>query len=263
MDSSVARLPALSASPESLPMPAAPPATWTLTGLRSLTRCGGLEVSLDLARPAAGLTISAETSPPSVDHLLGLDLAAACPPSDYWLRDPDITAVYEPADPRQLRATALWRQYACDATIAARDTVAAWELIASAQTSLLDSDPAVSVVADIAADEVRWLTAASRSACWSILTPAATLPAQATAVLAMRSTGSAVLLAPHPDDAPRLDATWEQGRLRLAWQLFSRHLEKGVLLRSRLIAACGPAADTTWTERLLADFHATPPPLST
>jgi hypothetical protein len=232
-------------------------ATWTLTGLRSLTRCGGLEVSLDLARPAAGLTISAEKQPKSIDHLLGLDLAAACPPSDHWLRGTDVTAVYEPADRRQLRATAMWRQHACDATIAA------WELIASAQTSLLDSDPAVSVVADIAADEVRWLAAASRSAGWSTLTPAATLPAQATAVLAMRSTGSAVLLAPHPDDAPRLNANWEQGRLRLAWGLFTRHLEKGVLLRSRVIAACGPASDTTWAERLLADFHAAPPPLST
>jgi hypothetical protein len=244
-------------------MPTAATVNWTLTGLQSLTRCGGLEVSLDLARPAAGLTISAETSPRSVDHLLGLDLAANCPPSDHWLRGPDITAVYEPADPRQLSATAMWRQHACDATIAARDAVATWELIASAQTSLLDSEPAVSVIADVAADEVRWLAAAAQADDWSSLTPATTLPAQATAVLALRSTGSAVLLAPHPDDEPRLDATWEQGRLRLVWRLFTRHLEKGVLLRSRVLAACGPAADTTWTARLLADFHAAPPPLST
>jgi hypothetical protein len=45
--------------------------------------------------------------------------------------------------------------------------------------------------------------------------------------------------------------------------LFTRHLEKGVLLRSRVLAACGPAADTTWTARLLADFHAAAQPLST
>ena len=244
-------------------MPAATTASWTLTGLRSLNRCGGLEVSLDLARPAAGLTISAEKPSRSVDHLLGLDLAADSPPSDHWLRGPDITAVYEPADPRQLRATAMWRQHACDATIAAPHPLAAWELIASAQTSLLDSDPTVSVIADVAADEVRWLAAAAQSNDWSPLTPATTLPAQATAVLALRSTGSAVLLAPHPDDEPRLVATWEQGRLRLVWRLFTRHLEKGVLLRSRVLAACGPAADTSWTARLLADFHAAAPPLST
>jgi len=244
-------------------MPAAATADWTLTGLRSVSRCGGLDVSLDLDRPRAGLAVSAAKPPHGVDHLLGLDLAATCPPSDHWLRGTDITAVYEPADPRHLRATAMWRQHACDAALDGRGAIVAWELIASAQTSLLDSDPAASVVADVAADEVRWLDMATRSDDWSPLPPAATLPARATAVLAIRSDGSAVLVAAHPDDAPRLDAAWDRGRLRLCWRLFTHPLEKGVLLRSRVLAACGPATDTTWTARLLADFQTAPPPLST
>ena len=238
-------------------MPAAPaPASWTLDGLRSQTRCAGLEVSLDLARPAAGLTITASTPPATVDHLLGLDLSANCPPSDHWLRGSDITAVYEPADPRQLRATAMWRQLACDAT------TAAWELIASAQTSLLDSDPAVSVVADIEAADVRW-RGRSQATGWAALAPTAQVPADAAVIMACRPAGTVVLIAPHPDDAARLDTVWQRGRLRLGCRLFTRQLEKGVLLRSRVLAACGPAAEGAWAERLLADFAASPPPLST
>lgn len=257
MDETLTRLPVLPSARESPPMPAASTASWTLDGLRGTTRCGGLEASLDLARPAAGLALASSRQPADIDHLLGLDVGVASPPSDHWLRGSDVTAVYEPADPRQLRATAMWRQHACDAT------VAAWELIASAQTSLLDSDPAVSVVADVAADAVRWLAAARPATGWSMLAPHARLPADVTALLAIRPTGSAVLLAPHPDDAPRLDAAWDGRRLRLACRLFSRQLEKGVLLRSRFLAACGPAADVAWAERVLADFHAAPPPLST
>jgi hypothetical protein len=230
---------------------------WMLDGRRSQARCDGLDVSLDLERPAAGLVIAAGPQPASVDHLLGLDLTASCPPSDHWLRGSDITAVYEPADSRSLRATALWRLRACDAV------TAAWELIASAQTASLDSDPAVSVVADVAATDVRWLEAAPPGSGWSTLAPTAMLPARTTAVLALRPSGSAVLFAPHPDDATQVNASWDQGRLRLSCRLFTRQLEKGVLLRSRVLAACGPARDTAWADRLLADFFASPPPLST
>ncbi|MGB8854275.1 MAG: hypothetical protein WCC69_11990 [Pirellulales bacterium] len=231
-------------------------AAWTLAGLRSQTRCGSFEVSLDLARPAAGLTIAAGAQSAFVDHLLGLDLSANCPPSDHWVRGSDITAVYEPADPRHLRATAMWRQLACDAT------TAAWELIASAQTSRLDSDPAVAVVADIGAGEVRWRGRNPASG-WAALTPTAILPADATVIMSVRPHRTAVLIAPHPDNAARINAVWEQGRLRLGCRLFTHQLEKGVLLRSRVLTACGPAADMAWAERLLADFAASPPPLST
>ncbi len=230
---------------------------WMLDGRRSQARCGSLEVSLDLDRPAAGLVITTGPQPASVDHLLGLDLTASCPPSDHWLRGSDITAIYEPSDSRSLRATALWRLRACDAA------TAAWELIASAQTAILDSDPAVSVVADVAATDVRWLEATAPGSGWSPLAPTATLPARTAAVLAIRPTGSVVLFAPHPDDATQVDASWDQGRLRLSCRLFTRQLEKGVLLRSRVLAACGTARDTAWADRLLADFFASPPPLST
>lgn len=238
-------------------MPAAAASPWTLDGLCGTARCGAIGVSLDLGRPAAGLKVSSVQRPGHADHLLGLDLAASCPPSDHWLRGGDITAVYEPADPRRLRATAMWRQHVGDAA------TAVWELIASAQTSLLDSNPAVSVVADVAATVVRWLSAEQASSDWSTLAPQASLPTRVAAILAVQAADAAVLLAPHPDDAALLDATWDRGRLRLAWRLFTRPLEKGVLLRSRVLAAYGPAADTAWAARLLADFHASPPPLST
>jgi hypothetical protein len=46
--------------------------------------------------------------------------------------------------------------------------------------------------------------------------------------------------------------------------LFSTALEKGVLLRSRVLAAIGPAADATlWAADLAASFAASPPMLTT
>ena len=79
----------------------------------------------------------------------------------------------------------------------------------------------------------------------------------------LRPNAAAVLVAAHPSDAPRLAASWVEGRLELVCRLFTQQLEKGVLLRSRVLAALGPSGDTTWADRLLAEFHAAPPPLTT
>ena len=236
---------------------AMPAAAWTLTGRRGTCRISQVVASVDLENPAEGLTVEPSASGTEPDHLLGLDLGLRCPPGEHWLRGPDITATYEPSDQRQLRATAVWRRHPTDGD------VAAWQLIASAQTSLLDSDPAVTVMSSIAAAESSCLVRGPSAATWTLL-PAERRPhADTSAVLVPRAHGGAVLVAAHPGDAPNLTVSWGHGRIHIICRLFTQQLEKGVLLRSRVIAAVGPSGETTWCDRLLAEFIAAPPPLTT
>jgi len=242
-------------------MPSAPHATWSLANhvasQRSRDAAGGIAAELDLRRPDRGLATT--TRDGHRDHLLGVGVAAArahesAPLTDHWLRGSDLTAVYEPADPRQLRATAMWRIHA------ARGDVACWEVVVSAQTSLLESDAALAVISDIEADEVRWSTPLP---CWQPLDARTPLPDEATFILARRS-GTSILIAMHPADRRRIDVRHAAGRARIECWLFPSAIEKGVLLRSRVMAAVGPRPrDEAWAAETASAFTASPPLLTT
>jgi hypothetical protein len=74
---------------------------------------------------------------------------------------------------------------------------------------------------------------------------------------------TSVLIAVHPADAGRIVVHVRSGRARIECWLFSSTIEKGVLMRSRVLAAFGPAAeDEDWAGRLAADFAASPTPLT-
>ncbi len=233
------------------PMPTAPAATrsppgWTLTDLEA--RAGGGRI--ELAAPAAGLAVG------DGDRLLGLDLRTGRGDPrliDHWVRANDLVCVYEPADPRRLRATAMWRSLAGERP--------AWELVVSAQTSLVESDAAVAVTCELAAGEVLWGRAADGRIAWSSLGDA-TCPPEATCLL-VRRTSDAIVMAVHPADPRRMLVRSAGGRVGIACWLFSTAIEKGVLLRSRVLAALGPGGDPAWAEPLLAGFAASPPPLTT
>lgn len=262
--------------PASAPQPpSAPPTTlrWSAESGSVVDRRDGIAATLDPRDPAAGLSVavatSAARSPVAVDHLLGLDLGTTCRPADHWLRGGDFTVVYEPADARHLRATAMWRLRA--ATVG----VTAWELIVSAQTSLLHSRPALAVVADVAGEELLAggrlaATAGSDGArSWSSPAGYGSLPDDTACALVRRGAAEelaalSVLVAVHPLDPHRIAVRRHGGRVRLECRLFPEALEKGVLLRSRVLAAIGPSAgDRAWADRLVAAFEASPPPLTT
>jgi hypothetical protein len=234
----------------SAPAPTAAAPGWSLAGLVA----SRAERRLDLAAPASGL---GETRPVEADRLLGLDLRSPRGEAglvDHWVRGDDLVAVYEPADPRRLRATAVWRPLPAPAT--------GWELVASAQTSLVESDSAVAVTASLAGEELLWSQgAAAGPAVWRPL-DGPTCPPEATCLLVQRA-ADAVLLAVHPADARQIVISRAGPRVRVDCWLFSTALEKGVLLRSRVLAAIGPAADTAWADAILAAFAASPPPLTT
>lgn len=209
----------------------------------------GGRATLDVTAPGRGVQVHAADD----DAVLGVDLTAL---ADHWVRGADVVATYEPADPRRLRSTVMWRALGCELG------VASWEVVVSAQTAVLETDVAVAVHADVVADSLLWSTPGA-VADWQPLPTATALPAHATAIL-LRRPASTCLLAVHPADARRIDAARHGARWQLTCRLFSAPLEKGVLLRSRVLAAFGPAGgDTAWAERILAAFAASPPPLTT
>jgi len=237
-------------------------AAWSFDGHVALTLSPG--VRLDLTHPSAGL----ET--PGGDHLLGLDLGVELPPIDRWARGDDVTATWESGDQRALRATGLWRHIptqkrnshpgvGTDAT-----GVSAWELIASATTARLRSDSALAVVSDLHADSV--LTSAWGEGAHPTFTPGVDRrnDAQTGIVLVRRTGGPSVLVMLHPSDHQAVTIERHGSRIRIGCWLFPTGVEKGVLLRSRVLAAIGPAdGDLGWSADVARWFAASPPDLAT
>lgn len=234
-------------------MPATQPsATWTLDGTLA---CQG-QARLDLESASTGIAV---TTLHSADHLLGVDLRAsvgmAAALADRWARGNDVVAVYRPADPRRLEATAMWRSIPRFSD--------AWELVLSAQTAVVESDPSLAVTCDVSSGEVLVGRTIEGRVQWSPLASSAPFPKDATCLVVRRS-ADAVLVAVHPEDARRIVVVHESGRLHIACWLFSAAIEKGVLLRGRVVAAIGPVGnDMEWAEALVMAFAASPPPLTT
>ena len=231
-------------------MPDAIDTPWPDTG--SFTTPSGRTIRIDPADPLRG--IDARESGQH-DRLLAVDLGAngtAIPVVDHWRRGPDFTVVVEPADRRLLRATIMWR---CGAAALGID---AWEAVVSAQTSLLDSDATLAVVSECGAAEVH----VGGEAGWTKAS-GGRLHAGATAMLARRATTS-VLVAVHPADLRHVEVEIRDSVARMRCLLFASAIEKGVLLRGRVLAAVGPrTGDEAWASPMLAAFAATPAPLST
>jgi len=259
------------AFPRTHDRPSVSAAAWTIEGLVArqaidaaavwpgiAPRPGMGSASIRLDHPASGIVFVSGDEPPWSGSLLGLVLEPAAeraagghveviPPTDHWVRGDDVVAVYEPQDPRSLRATAMWRRWPTESP-----SVAAWELVVSCQTSLLESDATVAVRTLVPAGEI-----ASQAA---------------TAALLRTSAGRSVLVATHPLEARRLTMIHAEpaggakgaGPVAIECHLFPSVVEKGVLLRGRVLAAVGPREnDEEWSAALLECFAASPPPLTT
>lgn len=215
--------------------------TWTLTGQRAECRHSDTPCWIDLDRPGDGIVFEPRHGSAGA-RLLGVDLRSECRRTERWVRGRDVTAIYEPADSRHLRATAMWRLPAAgDAAVP--PGITAWEVVVSAQTALLQSDSILAVVSDVAATEV--------------FAPAANCR------LARGDNGTTAVVIVHPDDLRRLTVERHDGRATISCWLFSSAVEKGVLLRSRVLAAIGPSVNDTAWAATLADAFATSPPILT
>ena len=254
--------------------PRQPAAAWTIEGLvakqaldASCVPPGMTTASIHLDQPSAGIgfggaadgAVSAGAvsvaglpivllglllDPPAEQSTDGAGRLIA--PTDRWVRGEDVVAVYEPQDPRSLRATAMWRRWPTGSP-----AVAAWELVVSCQTSLLESDASVVVR--------------------TIVPPSRVSSSGATAALARTASGPTVLVATHPLEGRRLTIASPSDGVAtglvptaIDCRLFPSFVEKGVLLRGRVLAAVGPREqDDSWSSVLIDRFGASPPPLTT
>jgi hypothetical protein len=236
-----------------MPASSATVAHWSLAERRATSPEGG---RLDLDAPGRGIALA-----DGRDCVLGVDLRSPCAAGEHWLRGGDLIAIYEPDDPRRLRATAMWRLSPAMAAAAGP----AWELTLSAQTALVQSDAQLAVVCDVGCLDVRYRTAAGH---WSGVAAGGQPPDDATCLLLRRPPAAAqrpetILVAVHPADTRRISLSWHDGRVQVACWLFSTAIEKGVLMRGRVLAALGPAArDEAWAGEVCDAFAAAPPPLT-
>lgn len=241
-------------------MKASPPAVaWSLANQRASCTAGGLSSVIDLAVPQAGLEV-VRPSATWPDRLLGIELNPAGGCTDAWCRGSDVTAVYETGDGGRLRATAMWR--AQPAWLDATRGVWCREVVVSAQTSLLESMPRISVGADVAGDSVVPVAYRAGRLEFSLA------PDREPHGFLVSGPGDlAVVFLVHPVDARGVTARADAGRVHIAARLFPTAVEKGVLLRSRVIAAIGPARDATapgsWLPTLATAFATSPPVLTT
>jgi len=221
--------------------------------------------NLDLDDPTRGVRPHGDEA---ADTLLGVELRGPFHLADHWIRAGDAAAIYESADERRLRVTAMWRLHA------GGGRVRAWELILSAQTALLHSDPRLVVVSRVAGggrggaarcawghcegDGVVWRDEASPQAAAVLVVPGDDD--------ARGGAGGAesVVVVGHPGEVERLAVRHDAGDVVVEAWLFAGDLEKGVLLRGRVLAAIGPAATArTWAGDLALAFAGTAPMLST
>lgn len=226
---------------------------WELEGHVARPRPTGPDggARIDLSAPPDGLAIARG------DRLLGIDAGVRAAPIDSWVRGDDVTATWRSADARGLSVTARWRVLA-DA-VGGPDGVEAWEIVASATTDRLHADASLAVTSEIAADEVLAASWEGRR-CGPF--DARAVPARD--LFLVRRGGTSVLLAVHPDETHLWRILRRDGRIGIDCLLFPAGVEKGVLLRSRVLAARGPAAgDLAWATSLADRFGASPPELST
>lgn len=240
------------------PVPTAcEPAPWTLSADHSLAATAG--TTLNLTDAATGLIVDEGV------HVLGLKLPAGCGPVEAWPRGADLTAVYEPTDDRQLRITAMWR---LGFTSPATNDIRSWQMVLSAQTALLTSTAEISVLSEVCGVH------ATVAGHWAGETVAWERPGEqpATCLRVSYCTRDGrtrcVVIAIHPDDPGAIDQhSLEDGSLQVCCRLFPSDVEKGVLLRSRVLVAVGPhdtpeQAEGDWSADLLRQFAGSPPVLT-
>ena len=232
-------------------------ARWQLVGAQATLGFERFAAHLDVANPATGL---GQFSVDGIQVDPRMRIFAVCPPEggqsapvrlrESYLRGRDLVATYWESDASRFRIEIYWR----DVTDQYSGALAAVELVLSLQTSLLDSQPRLTVSSLLPAaavwrsavdgpgsvaeqplecppDAVREFTAADGAGCFRF---------------SIHSSGCDYVELVHPADfewsslrAAR--ATEGPGTMLLTHRLFEQRLEKGVILRSRLLGLFLPS----------------------
>lgn len=245
---------------------------WRLDGLQAILQMPQLSAAVDVLRPTRGLgELSFKGQPRPEMQLLCVDFVgseslAASEIDDCYERCDDLVATYAQTAQRVFRTQIYWRP-------AERSGVGtAIELVASVQTSLLDSRPVLTTGSRLRASAVFRLTSADEVAFEPV-----SLQAEAPLRFDNRQPGCFVARIDeqlsyaemvHPLDAREtsvaITAQSDGPRLELRHRLFARPLEKGVILRSRVLGLLLPRQDDLQVAaRQYQVFAAAEPPLTT
>jgi hypothetical protein len=190
------------------------------------------EVQLD-----GGLFSDFHPLAPELTALTALELAAA----EHYVRGGDLVATYPDRPANQLRTQVYWR-----AGTHPRDgALAAIELVVSVQTSLLDSCPKIAIGSHLHASEALRMTDSQSGAFTSIVPPSAEVDPDSVAdaphcyLFRLPGRQYSYIEMIHPADVQ--STTWDgwlhgpHYRLQLRHELFADRLEKGVILRARVL----------------------------
>jgi hypothetical protein len=247
--------------------------TWFLGGSRATLQAGPLAATLDLARPALGLSAVRCHGQPLALSLLALEAPATAQwdgasLAEGYVQCDNLVAVYRESPFWPVRVDGRWRA-------GVEGPLVVLDLVVSVRTSLLDSLPEMAVRSTVAASGAWGLVSAGGGRfepCPDGLGPQASPGARdATAGLSSNADGARGAIAGlsrsadgtvgqanrgttgcllfrlpgeawscaamvHPADFSRVELAIEPGEpraFRLAHHLFSGRLEKGVILRAR------------------------------
>jgi hypothetical protein len=248
---------------------------WSREGDLARLTFGGLSAQLDLAQPWEGLhEISLEKRRLPQLRVLQVQTRAPTalretPPeqlADVYIRGQDLVATYVETAQRPVRPQLYWRALR---ELQASEGFPALELIISTQTQLLDSDPTLIVASEFPAGEILQLADAETGRFQLLDCQAAPVltPAQSAGLVIARPAAApfSLMLCSFPTDFEHAELTpASTGSCRLAYRLFSRFLEKGVILRGRLRIAFVPReCDQQAALACYQDFLKSPLPLTT
>ena len=212
---------------------------WRLEGRSANATREAIHATISRDDPRGGIQFAIAGQPRS--HIAELAIAPL-PPSDVYARGADFIATYADAPTPQCQTQLDWRLREDLLDVASL----AVELILSVQTDLLDAKPTVHLLSRVGAESVQEIPL-------DVLAPL--LPENLLAVALLAAAHPAVafrlpvgtyveILHPldlrHADHSLRQEPTGGKEWTRLERTLFTRPLEKGVILRARLLAAIVP-----------------------
>jgi hypothetical protein len=242
---------------------------WHLQQHQARLSLGEHSGTVDLRAPGEGLKLRfrGESVTALAVELPPLTDAQAASALEAWVRGGDLVATYSDHD-RQMRGQLYLR---AQSYLHASRQFPLIELVASVQTSLLDSDPTLHVRSRIGAREVLRLTDFETSAVTSIESNDAeerlfAAPDEIACFIFRLAGGQlSYLEMVHPADFNQsVLRQMPNGETELSHRLFAGRLEKGVILRSRVRALWVPSEnDAVLASACYADFAASEPVLTT
>jgi hypothetical protein len=240
---------------------------WKLNHFLAHATIDGLSGSVHLLEPARGIELKWRNAACVIAFRLQLDAVAADSTAstlEAWIRGDDLVASYAERPGRLMRGQVYWRAHRWgDMEIPAID------LIASVQTSLLDSDPSLHVISNIPAGKVLCLTdgATGRAVPLSVSDQQLTVGHESSHLpcflFRLADGESSYIEMIHPADFAESDLTNAATDIQLSNRLFGGRLEKGVIVRSRMRAFFAPRdRDVELARACFAEFAASDPPLT-